>query len=133
MKIWAILCAAMIGLIILAADTGHLRFLARVYDFPNGDKIGHFAIYGCLSLLVNLSAIQARRRRAVVRTVVICSLLLAVPLGLEEVSQAWIPARTFSLLDLAASYAGEAVFACLAASLWDSGIFGRRLRGADHG
>ncbi len=46
-------------------------------------------------------------------TIVVC-LILAVLIGLEEVSQMWVPARTFSLLDLSASYLGVAFFAWLA-------------------
>jgi polysaccharide biosynthesis protein VpsQ len=111
---WAILCVAAIVLIVVLADTQHLGFLHAVYDIPYGDKVGHFALYGLLSLLANLAAFE-RRPNTNPRTVaLVVSPVLAVLIGLEELSQRWIPSRTYSLLDLAASYLGVAVFAWIA-------------------
>ncbi len=57
MKRWAILCGLAILLIVILADTRRLGFLGVIYDFPNGDKVGHFLLFGLLSLLVNLAVV----------------------------------------------------------------------------
>jgi hypothetical protein len=46
--------------------------------------------------------------------VIKASLILAIFVGLEELSQRWFPARTSDLFDLLASYLGIASFAFLA-------------------
>ncbi len=114
MKVWAILFAILIGVIIILADTHHLGLLHRVYDFPLGDKAGHFILYGLLSLLANLSALESVPNANPERLAIKVSLVLALLIGLEEVSQLWIPSRMFSLLDLTASYLGVTFFAWLA-------------------
>jgi VanZ family protein len=114
MKRTAILYAILIVILVLAADTRHLGSLRQVYDFPGGDKVGHFVLFGILSLLMNLSVLQGRPAAGMTRSVILYSLLLAGLVGLEELSQQWIPSRTSSVLDLAASYAGIAFFAWLA-------------------
>ncbi len=62
MKRWAIFFGLFIVLIIILADTRHMGYLGRVYDFPNGDKVGHFILFGLLSFVVNLSVFEARVR-----------------------------------------------------------------------
>ncbi len=114
MKRWAVLFGIVIVAIVVLADTRHLGFLSPLYDFPYGDKAGHFALFGLFSLLVNLAALEAwpgqRRLPLVFRT----SLILAVLIGLEELSQRWFASRSSSLWDLAASYLGVALAAWLA-------------------
>ena len=111
MKWWAAAFGVFLITIVVLADAHHLGFLTRLYDFPYGDKVGHFLIFGLLSLLVNLAVLERRpaqeRRRAVLRT----SIVLALLIGLEEFSQRWFPGRTSSWTDLAASYLGVASFA----------------------
>ncbi len=102
--------------IIVLADTQHLGFLGRLYDFPYGDKLGHIVVFGLLSLLVNMAALERRPGNTAV--VLRASLGLAVVIGLEELSQRWLPARTSSAWDLLASYLGVAAFAWMA--LWIS-------------
>ena len=120
-RILAGLCALAIVGIVIAADTRHLGLIGRVYDYPNGDKLGHFLLFGFFSLLVNLAAFETWpalvRRQVALRA----SLLLALLIGAEELSQRWFPSRTSDILDLMASYAGVTCFALLA--LW---IAGRR-------
>src|SRR5262249_15021546 len=99
------------------ADTGHLGFLHAVYDFPLGDKAGHFILYGLLTLVVTLSVFEMRPNGDKKRLALVTSLILAVLIGLEEFSQKWFPNRNFDLLDLTASYLGVAFFACLAVRL----------------
>jgi hypothetical protein len=57
----ACLYAAAIAVVLVAADTtNNLGFLGRVYNFRYGDKAGHFALFGALSLLANLSVFEER-------------------------------------------------------------------------
>ena len=56
MKYLAILFGLFILLVIVLADTEHLpRFIKVIYDFPYGDKLGHFILYGLLALFVTLA------------------------------------------------------------------------------
>ena len=54
MKWLTILFALFLILIIVLADTGRLGMLAIVYQIPYADKVGHFVLYGILTLLINL-------------------------------------------------------------------------------
>ena len=102
--------------IVILADTRHLGSLYAIYNFPFGDKAGHFFLFGLLSLVVNLSVLESESglqpefQRKAVKT----SLILALFVGLEEFSQRWFPARTSDLFDLSASYLGIAFFAFIA-------------------
>ena len=117
MKPWAVFFGLFIVIVVVLADTGHLGFLHGVYDFPLGDKAGHFLLYGLLSLVVDLSVFEARTGPDFRRLAVVVGLILALLIGLEEFSQRWFPARTFDLLDLTASYLGVACFGWLAVRL----------------
>lgn len=110
-KNWAIACCcyfAVLLAIILFADLGMLpvRELSKI---PHYDTIGHFFLYGIASYL----SYRALRKRA------IAIFGYNLPLGpaiftiftiFEEVLQAILPHRTFSLLDLGASFLGIVVF-----------------------
>ncbi len=111
MKWWALGFGVVIVGIIVLADTRHLGFLGRLYDFPYGDKVGHFLLFGLLSLLVNLAALERWRKSEAWHVVLGVSLLMAMLIGLEEFSQRFVPARTSSIWDLTASYLGVALFA----------------------
>jgi VanZ family protein len=111
---WAILFSAVIVAIIVLADAGKLGSVAWLYDFPGGDKVGHFVLFGILSLLVNLAAMERRGSGHVGQVVLKVSVVLAVLIGLEELSQNWFASRTSSWTDLAASYLGVATFAWMA-------------------
>lgn len=101
----AILFALLLVLLVLIADQGLAGILfGRLYDFPNGDKVAHFSLYGLLALLVSLG-FPARRLPAQYGPLISC-LVLAVPVTIEEFSQAFFPGRSASLLDLAASLSG---------------------------
>jgi VanZ family protein len=113
--ITTLLFTLLIVSIVIAANTSRLpKALELIYDFPGGDKAGHFLLYGILSFLVNISALALLPERNPARVVRTVSLLLAILIGLEEWSQSLFPARTMSLLDLVASYAGVILFALIA-------------------
>ena len=110
-------------LIVILADSGNLpRSIKNLYNFPNGDKIGHFLLTGFLSLVLNWTALASRaskveRNKTDLKSASVVfrvSLTLAFFVTLEEFSQKLFPRRTFSLLDLLFSYAGIAFFAWLA-------------------
>ena len=119
MKKWLLLVTLLFSFLIVAivvgADIGRFPTLLQpIYDFPGGDKVGHFILFGILSFLLNKSALAFFPQRAPTRLVLTVSLLLAIVIGLEEWSQSLFPSRTMSLFDLLASYAGVTVFALLA-------------------
>jgi len=115
MKWLAILFTLLILLIIVLADMGALpRYLRLLKDMPYGDKVGHFILYGILTLLVDLALFRSLPNRSRKLLTVTSGLILAVLIGLEEYSQQYFANRTFSLKDLAASYLGVIFFSWLA-------------------
>jgi VanZ family protein len=114
MKWLTILFTIFIILIIVLADTGNLGILAVLYHIPYADKLGHFILYGILALLINLTlfrSVQPDRRKGVV---LFSGVVLALLIGLEELSQQYFSHRTFDLVDLSASYLGVMCFSWLA-------------------
>jgi hypothetical protein len=112
-KWFTVLFTIFIVLIIVLADTGNLGMLAVIYRIPHADKVGHFILYGLLILLINLTlfrSIPPSRRESRKRVALISGLILAVLIGLEELSQQNFSSRTFSLSDLTASYMGVLFF-----------------------
>lgn len=92
--------------VILWANTGTMPgALEMIYDFPNGDKVGHFILFGTLSFLVNKTTISMFKRspKGIILSV---SLILMLLVGFEEWAQQFSPNRTYSWIDLAFSYAG---------------------------
>ena len=115
MKWLAILFFLFIILVIVLADMGALpRIFSWVYDFPGGDKIGHFVLYGILTFLLDLAFFQSLPHSDWKRVAVMIGLVLALLIGLEEFSQKWFVRRTFSLLDLSFSYLGVLFFSWVA-------------------
>jgi len=117
MRRWAIFFGLFVVVIIIFADTSDLGPLGKIYDIPFGDKLGHFVLFGLLSLVVNLAVFEARPKDNKSRLALITCLILALLIGLEEFSQIWFPSRSFSLFDLAAGYLGVALFGWCAVRL----------------
>jgi polysaccharide biosynthesis protein VpsQ len=113
----AILFALLIAALIAGADTRHLGPLAWVYDFPYGDKMGHFTLYGVLTLLCSLAVMQLQPSRNPGRVALYTAVIIAAVVGIEEFSQLWIPSRSPDFFDLLAGYTGIATFAYLAVRL----------------
>jgi VanZ family protein len=109
-----ILFALFIILIIVLADRGQLGLLGMINRIPYGDKAGHFILYGILAFLVDLTLFQAFPNGNRKRIAVISALTLAFLIGMEEFSQKYFATRTFSLVDLTASYVGLLFFSWLA-------------------
>ena len=114
MKIPAALFTILIIVIIVLADMGSLGFLGGLYNFPYGDKAGHFILFGILSFLIVLAVLRSRRHPDPIRATVVVTLVLTLFITVEEISQIFFPNRTFSLLDLSFSLAGTFLGAWLA-------------------
>ena len=107
MKYISILFFIFIISIIVLADSGNIPpFIRSIYDFPNGDKLGHFILYGFLTFFItrtSLSSLPSKSRSWVTLT---AGLILALGIALEEYSQRYFSSRTFDLVDLLASFLG---------------------------
>lgn len=114
MKWFAILFGCFILLIIVLADLGKLGFLYSIYDFPYGDKVGHFLLYGILTLLIDLALFRSLPPQRWMSVAVKCALVLALAITVEEFSQQYFAKRTFDLVDLTASYLGVIFFSWVA-------------------
>ena len=114
MKRLTILFTLFIVLIIVLADMGKLALLNIINQIPYADKVGHFFLYGILTLLVDLTFIGSRPNSNPKRLVVQAGLILAVLIGLEEFSQRYFHSRHSDIVDLAASYLGVVFFSWLA-------------------
>ena len=114
MKWISLLFSLFILVLIVWANTGNLpHALEMIYDFPNGDKAGHFILFGILSFLLNYTAISMLKDppgSAVLKV----SLILIILVGFEEWTQQFLTTRTSSWIDLAFSYSGIMIGAWLA-------------------
>ena len=115
MRWLAILFTLFIILVIVLADAGILvRYVGFIYEIPFGDKVGHFILYGILTLLINLALFRSRPDESRMGLAVKCGLTLALLIGLEEYSQRYFASRTFDLIDLTFSYLGVLCFSWVA-------------------
>lgn len=76
-------------------------------QIPFGDKLGHVGLFGTLGFLCNLTFSSPRSKRHVGFATTTTIVLLAI-ISLEEISQAFIPSRSFDLLDWSADLIGLA-------------------------
>jgi VanZ family protein len=112
-KILALLFLLFILLVIVIADAGALPpFVHAIYDFPNGDKLGHFILYGILAFLLARAFPRPARLGRFSAPMVILALLIFA--ALEEYSQKFFPTRTSDLVDLTFSFLGILAGAWLA-------------------
>jgi VanZ family protein len=120
MKYVAVVFFVFVIVAIILVDSGNLPHSIRaLYDFPNGDKLGHFILFGLLNFFITrafLSSFPSQPRGWVTLSV---GLVLALFISLEEFSQQYFSTRTFDLVDLFFSYAGVITFAFLAV-IWKS-------------
>lgn len=106
MKYLAILFSIFILIVIALANLNAFPpFIRNLYDFPNGDKLGHLILFGLLNFFITsafLSRFTLNRGRAALSV----GFILALVVTAEEFSQQFFSARTYDLLDLTASYIG---------------------------
>jgi len=125
MKWLTVLFSLFIIVIIVLADMGKLGIL-HILTAHNLDKVGHFVLYGILTLLLDLTLIRALPNRSPKLVIVSIGLILAVLIGAEEFSQKLFPTRTFDLIDLTAGYLGVIFFSWLALRIKRIGARRRR-------
>jgi polysaccharide biosynthesis protein VpsQ len=92
-------------IIYLADSGGHSWLFGFVRSFPYGDKLGHFCLFGTLTL----GAIIASRFRYFSLgkfKIYYAALVLSIVILGEELSQAYFPSRTFDYFDLVADASG---------------------------
>lgn len=109
--------AFIVGVIILADMDEIPPYIRALYDFPYGDKLGHFLLYGLLNFFVTLTFLRALPNRTSMRVALSVGLILAAAVAAEEFSQQFFSARTFDLIDLSASYLGLLVGGWIATRL----------------
>lgn len=92
--------------IIVADDFGRLQTAIHwIASFPFGDKWSHLVLIGTLTFLLN-HALNGRMVKIGDRKVLLGCAIVTVGITVEELSQIWIPSRTFDLVDLSANYLG---------------------------
>ena len=97
---------AFILTVIYAADRHLARgFFGWVQSIPFGDKAGHFVLMGTLAFLLN----RALAGRTISPGVQLGGVIVAVFVVAEEISQRWLPWRTFDYGDLLADFVGIAL------------------------
>lgn len=105
--------ALFIAAVVVAADLGQGdRFWGFLRGIPMGDKLGHLGLFGLLAVFANL-ATRGHAYRAGCLRIAKGSVWVFAAALVEECSQAWIPARSFDLVDLGADF----VAVCLAGLL----------------
>jgi polysaccharide biosynthesis protein VpsQ len=112
-RIITLLFFLFICFVIFSADTSRMpSWMYLIYHFPNGDKVGHFGLYGIMAFLMNISFPNWKYR---VGSFILPGggLLFSVFSILEEISQSFFASRSSSLLDVACSLLGILVFSVL--------------------
>ena len=92
--------------IIYLADSADHNFAFRLIGhIPYGDKAMHALLYGTMALFLNYG-LNYRS----FKTVQLGAIIVLVFATLEEITQYWIPSRTFDLVDLLADFIGVILF-----------------------
>lgn len=110
MKYIALLFFIFIIAVIIFADIGLLPLsITAIYDFPYGDKLGHFILFGLLNYFVTRAFLSSHLSKPRGWVTLSVGLILALLIALEEFSQIFFAERTFELIDLLASIVGVLV------------------------
>lgn len=108
-KLASVLAAGLFSFLlwtIYVANTGGSNALFEfVNRVPNGDKYGHLVLYGLLALLFNL-ALKCRYVNIIGVRIYWGTLIVAIFVFLEEMSQFYFPRRTVDIDDLLADAVG---------------------------
>jgi VanZ family protein len=95
--------------IVYSANTGKKNiFFDTVNLTPYGDKVGHFFLFGILTLIVNQAL--SFKRFWLCKNLPLGTVLVSVFVILEELSQWFFPKRTLDVTDLIADGLGIFVF-----------------------
>ncbi len=99
--------------VIYLANTGSPSFFFEfVRRIPYGDKVGHFCLFGTLTLFI-VAASGGRTCNLVGVNLFVGSLLVVAFVTMEEISQLFIQTRTFDVYDWLADLAGIIIASCL--------------------
>jgi len=99
--------------VIIQANLGNNNIFFELIDsIPFGDKLGHFVLYGSLSIFtviaLNYHCVLIKERH--IPSGAILVLVLAI---LEEATQLFLANRTFDMIDISADIVGIFVFTYL--------------------
>lgn len=95
----------------------HNAIITYISAWPNGDKLGHFLLFGSVSFFA-IFATGFRRFNSHQRLpIYISSCVLACVVVLEECSQKLFESRTFEFADMFANVLGIVAFTALAVTL----------------
>jgi VanZ family protein len=98
-----------ISYIIFLADTADHNFAFRlVGHIPNGDKVAHALLYGVMAFFLNYGLKFRKYHTFQLGSIIVLTFAI-----IEELSQYYIPSRTFDLGDLGADFVGVILF-----SIW---------------
>ena len=109
MKYAALAFSIFIVIVVILADRNAIPPAIRaLYDFPYGDKVGHFFLFGLLNFFLTRAFLPhfTLNRKLTALSV---GLILALIVAAEDWSQQFFSARTFDLADLMASFIGMGV------------------------
>ncbi|MCP3669358.1 MAG: trypsin [Gammaproteobacteria bacterium] len=102
-----------IGWVIYLANTGQSSiFFQLVRAIPYGDKLGHLFLFGFLTLGLNV-ALKYKTFNLKQRGIYYGSTIVGIVVLLEELSQYFLPSRTFDFIDLGADIAGILLFSII--------------------
>jgi len=115
-KLISFLSVAFLGfiawIIYLANTAQHSIFFEFVGSIPYGDKLGHFCLFGLLTLGANF-AVKLKAFKFGPLNLYIGSILVFTFALVEELSQYFIPNRTLDIVDLLADVAGILTFSLI--------------------
>lgn len=96
--------------IIYLANTGQNSiFFEFVGSIPYGDKLGHFCLFGLLTLGANF-AFKLKQYAVISLNIYVGSTIVFLFVLIEELSQYFIPSRTLDATDLLADVIGIITF-----------------------
>lgn len=124
---------ALVGVVALAnSGSATAELLNIVQNTPGRDKTVHFLLMGTMALLLNLCWHAERWQMGPV-PVLKGSIVVAAVVTLEELSQLFVPLRSFSLEDLAYDYLGIFLLGQCASFyvVWTNRALARRSSGGD--
>ena len=102
-----------IGFIIYLADTADHNFAFRLIGhIPYGDKVMHSLLYGIMALLLSYG-LKFKAYKFLGFNMQLGAIIVLVFATIEEISQYWIPSRTFDLGDLLADFVGVVLFSLI--------------------
>ena len=99
-----------ISFIIYLADTADHNFAFRLIGHISyGDKFMHGTLYGLMALLLNYG-LNFKSKKFFGFNMQIGAMIVLAFATIEEITQYWLPSRTFDLLDLLADFVGVVLF-----------------------